>query len=107
MTRLRLVLPLGIAAFLAACPKPPAAVLAPPIVTAGPLVAMLAERDARVSSMRASVVIRSHLPPGAQGVPGKLHAQVLAASDPDRVRPEFLTPLRTPAAPALLANGKG
>jgi outer membrane lipoprotein-sorting protein len=105
--RLRLVAPLAIAGvLLSACPKPPIAVVAPPKVEQGPVVTMLAARDARIHSVRAAAVIRSHLPPGMQGVPGKLHAQVLDAARPDRVRLEFLTPLGTPAATVLLAGGK-
>lgn len=96
---------LVIASFgLAGCPKKPLA--PPPVVASGPVAKLLAERDARLDVVRAGSVIRMRIPEGMEGAPGgKVHAQVLAAARPDRARLEILTPLGTPGATVLLADG--
>ena len=56
--------------------------------------------------MRASAVIRMKVPQGVEGVPnGKLHAVVISAARPDRARLEILTPLGTPGATMVIADG--
>lgn len=89
---------------LAGCPKKPLA--PPPVVASGPAAKLIASRDAQLGVVRADSVIRMRIPEGMEGAPGgKVHAQVLAASRPDRARLEILTPLGTPGATILLAEG--
>ena len=87
------------------CPKPPP-LPPPPVGAGGPATQSLAERDQRIDAVRANAVIRTRVPEGRPGAPGgKLTAIVLAAARPPRARLEVLTPLGTPAATILLADG--
>lgn len=96
---------LAAALLLAGCPKPPT-LGAPPKVASGPAESLLRARDARLGSVRAEATIRMRVPEGMEGAPGgKVHAVVLSARDPERARLEILTPLGTPGASVLLADG--
>lgn len=89
---------------LAGCPRAP--LPPPPAGTGGPAAEALAKRDAAVGSMRANAVIRTRIPEGREGAPGgKITAIAIAAARPPRARLEVLTPLGTPAATLLLADG--
>ncbi len=78
----------------------------PPRTGGGPAAQALAERAMRLKSVRADAVMRVRIPDGMEGAPGgKFRAVVLSAADPERARLEILTPLGTPAATVLLADG--
>lgn len=89
---------------LSGCPKKTLA--PPPKVASGPAGALLASRDVRLGAVRADAVIRMRIPEGMDGAPGgKVHALIVAAARPERARLEILTPLGTPGATVLLAEG--
>lgn len=90
---------------IAGCPKPPR-LPPPPPGGGGPAARLLAERDARIDAVRANAVIRTRLPEGRPGAPGsRVSAIAIVAARPERARLEILTPLGTPGATLLLAEG--
>lgn len=104
-SELKFVVVASVLATLQGCPKP-GALPPPPKGGGGPVQTQLAKRDEALSSMRASAVIRMRIPEGMEGAPGgKVHAVVLAAARPERARIEVLTPLGTPGATILIADG--
>lgn len=89
---------------LSGCPRPP--LPPPPKGAGGPATEALAARDAKIGAVRANAVLRTRIPEGRPGAPGgKITSIALAAARPPRARLELLTPLGTPAATVLLADG--